>query len=198
MEVLARRTGNQRKLLLSKIQGRVLDVGAGGGGYFSYYAGKVSSVVALEPFRDLHPVLREKAEEVGIQNENIRICQDPVEIFQDDEGFDWIILGNVLCEVRNVGSALKAVDRLLKPGGNVYFCEHVGRPHGDWRRLYQNIFNPFWCKVSGGCNCNHDSLTMIQQIPNWDVVSWQFESIQVGLGPVVMGLAKKKQTDLIP
>jgi len=38
---------------------------------------------------------------------------------------DWIILGNVLCEIPDVDEALRILDRLLKPGGRVYYSEHV-------------------------------------------------------------------------
>jgi len=38
---------------------------------------------------------------------------------------DWIILGNVLCSLPEPEKQLRLLDGLLKPGGRVYFSEHV-------------------------------------------------------------------------
>ena len=67
------------------------------------------------------------------------------------EQFDRIILGNVLCEVDDPVSFLKTVDTLLKPGGRVYFSEHV--LDSGWRRTLQELVSPWWALVSDGCHC---------------------------------------------
>ena len=41
---------------------------------------------------------------------------------------DWIILGNVLCELPEPEQQLRLLDSLLKPGGRVIFSEHVRDP----------------------------------------------------------------------
>ena len=43
----------------------------------------------------------------------------------DPASVDWIILGNVLCELPEPAKQLRLLDARLKPGGRVFFSEHV-------------------------------------------------------------------------
>lgn len=106
--------------------------------------------------------------------------------------FDWVILGNVLCEIDDQISALQCINHVLKPGGHVYFSEHIGAPKGTWTRRLQDFINPIWRTAGGGCNCNHDSLENIQKTPGWQVIFWNYNGFKVGLAPFVLGLAMKK------
>ena len=116
-------------------------------------------------------------------------------------GFDWVILGNVLCEVPDPVAVVAHIDRLLKPGGKVYFSEHVAHPTGTWARALQDAVNPWWCVVSDGCHCNRPT-TWMQQFGHghgvegkgkrkvqWDVRQW---AVDVNLlAPFVIGVATK-------
>jgi len=113
-------------------------------------------------------------------------------------GFDWIVVGNVLCEVPNPHAVVAHVDRLLKPGGNVYFSEHHAHPDGTWARALQEAVNPWWCVVSDGCNCNRPTTWMQQFGPGkgtrtngrrWDVRQWTVD-MNI-LAPFVIGVARK-------
>jgi SAM-dependent methyltransferase len=174
---------------------RVLDVGSGGGAYMQYLR-TATHITALEPVAKLHPTIRKTAELHGIQQDRLDVLAMNVETYLREHGnktlFDWVILGNVLCEVDNVATTLDAVDQLLQPGtGRVYFSEHVACPHGSWRRRVQQWINPVWHTISGGCNLHHDSLEAIQAMPNWQVISWTYHNFTVGMGPFVLGLALK-------
>jgi len=199
--------GPERRELLrncSNNAGRVLDIGTGGGAYLRYFK-DATEIVALEPMVPLHDKIRKEADAQGIPSDRLTLLAMGAEEYylklqQSEEGekalFDWIILGNVLCEIptSNRASVLRAVDTLLHPEtGHIYFSEHVGCPQGTWRRCLQDWINPFWRTLSHGCNCNHDSVLDIQSVPHWDVVAWTYHKVRVGLGPFVMGLARKKK-----
>jgi SAM-dependent methyltransferase len=192
MEKVDEEFHEERTTLLSTISGgSVLDVGSGGGAYFRYFA-QADRVVAVEPFTGLYPKLQETAKEHGLVDppKEFSILAD----LKDVTGtFDHIILGNVLCEVPSVDITLEQVDRLLQPGGKVYFSEHIGRPMGTWTRWLQDCFNPMHRHISVGCNCNRDSLEKICSKQNWEVVYWKYEHFQVFMGPFVLGLAVKKE-----
>lgn len=208
MQRVEREFHRERQELLATVSGRVLDVGSGGGAYMRYLGrgpsdtttsktggGNVREVVAVEPLEHLHPLIRSKAEEAGVQS--LTVCREMDELFGDanevTNPFDWVVLGNVLCEVPDVPSIVHQVSRLLKPGGKVYFQEHVGRRVGTWQRAVQDFVNPAWRHMSGGCNCNRDSVSILKSHSCWeDVVDWQYDHISVGLGPMVLGLAQKK------
>eukprot|EP00438_Fugacium_kawagutii_P023820 Skav220109 [mRNA] locus=scaffold1727:53690:54713:+ [translate_table: standard] len=76
----------------------------------------------------------------------------PREIEQDLPGeaiFDCVVFGNVLCEVpdqeaREGREIFRHVDRLLKPGGRLYFSEHTLSTAPIFRAL-QHLSTPFWC-----------------------------------------------------
>jgi len=149
-------------------------------------------VIALEPNRQMHNTIRTRGKHLVKENK-LEIVSSMEEVLANEapESFDWVILGNVLCEVNDVAKTLDQIDQLLKPGGKVYFSEHVARPVGTWQRRYQDWINPLFRHIGGGCNCNHDSLLEMQKRRNWNVIFWQYEHVQVCMGYFVVGLAQK-------
>jgi SAM-dependent methyltransferase len=176
---------------------KVLDLGAGGGHYMKYpcQAGKL---VGLEPNLNFHESYKQKAIDAGLLESQVEIYNLVIESYVAENPkqlgtFDWIILGNVLCEVEDQLSTLNCVNQLLKQGGHVYFSEHIASPPGTWKRTIQNAINPVWQVASGGCNCNRDSLANIRQTPGWQVIFWKYDQITVAMGPFVLGLAIKSK-----
>src|SRR6266542_1470206 len=112
-----------RKRLLSGLSGRVLEVGAGNGLNFAHYPSEVASVVAVEP----EPYLRQIAERNG------KSAAVPIEVIDgvgeqlalEDGGFDAAVISLVLCSVRDQHAALRELYRVLRPGGELRFFEHV-------------------------------------------------------------------------
>lgn len=151
----------EREHLLADCTGdsRALDVGSGGGAYMQYLQ-KASHIVALEPVEQMHATIRKTAESYGIRSDRLEVFAMDVETYlrerfknPEKDAFDWVILGNVLCEVEDQASTLDAVNLLLRPGtGRVYFSEHVACCAGSWKRRFQEIINPLWRVVSGSCN----------------------------------------------
>ena len=185
----AKLTHNQRKLLLQHVSGRVLDVGSGSGSYLQHLEGKASHIVCLEPLKVLHPKIMANAK--NFKDYQISVRDDCLDSFAEiGEQFDWVILGNVLCEVPNVEKALNSVNKLLKPGGYVYFCEHYASPPGTWFRRLQHLGNPIWHRISGGCNCNRDTLYHMEGMHGFDLISWEL-NLHVAGNSFAMGLAKK-------
>jgi SAM-dependent methyltransferase len=195
----------ERTHLLSHVHGRVLDVGCGSGAYMPYLYPKARTIVALEPMVELHPRIQTSAAQVAstCNNNSQANIDDRLQIYAlnieeyettkwDGIPFDWIILGNVLCEVSNVERTIQTVHRLLKINGHVYFSEHVACPRGTWTRTIQDWINPYWHTISNGCNINHDSLEIIQSMQQWNVIWWRYKHFCVGLGPMVLGLAQKQ------
>ena len=87
---------------------------------------------------------------------------------------------------------MRHVDRLLRPGGLVYFSEHVGFPRGSWRRALQDAAQPWWGLVSDGCHCNRDTLSTLAAVPGWHVTAWAYSPGGPPLlGPFLVGLAAK-------
>ena len=197
MENVATKCSEERKILLSDIgeNDRVLDVGSGGGAYLRHCS-KAKAVVALEPVAGMHDKIRKSAQEAGVDSNRITVLTEDVETYlqnnPDERGtFDRVILGNVLCEVRSQKSTLEAVKIALKVGGQAYFSEHLGCEAGSLSRRIQDFINPMWVVISGGCNCNRDTMKEILSVEGWEVIWWQYEGMKVCMGPFVIGIAEK-------
>lgn len=188
MDKVAQEFKTERQTLLGNVRGRVMDVGSGGGAYLDH-CHAADHVVAVEPVVELHPTIRKRGKELA----SLTLVQTVDEVVQQEppESLDWVILGNVLCEVDSVPETLQQINTLLKPGGHVYFSEHLGHPVGSWSRSMQDWCNPFWRHMSGGCNCNRDSLAALESL-GWPVVAWYYNQWTTTLfGPFVLGLAQK-------
>ena len=73
----------------------------------------------------------------------------------EDHIFDSAVITYTLCTIPHVDNALKEIRRVLKPGGKLIFSEHGKDPDKSLQR-WQNLINPMWKRVGGGCNLNRD------------------------------------------
>ena len=55
-----------------------------------------------------------------------------------------------------------AAGRVLKPDGQLIFCEHGAAPDVAVRR-WQNRLNPIWKRFGGGCNLNLPIPSLLEQ-----------------------------------
>jgi len=58
--------------------------------------------------------------------------------------------------------ALREMRRILKPGGDILFCEH-GRSVEANIVKWQNRIDPIWSKLAGGCHSGRDIPDLIAQ-----------------------------------
>ena len=64
-----------------------------------------------------------------------------------------------LCTIPDGQAALSEIRRVLRPGGQLVFCEHGEAPDDSVAR-WQARVNPLWSRLLGGCNLN-------RPIVNW-------------------------------
>ncbi len=149
-----------RQELLAGLHGRVIEIGAGLGSNFVHYPTAVEQVVAVEPEPRLRALAEQAAAKVAVPVEVRagRAEQLPVE----DDSFDMAVFSLVLCTITDVPGALAEARRVLKPGGELRFYEHV---RSDDPRLLrrQRIINPLWRAIGGGCNVTRDTERAIQE-----------------------------------
>ena len=152
--------GKQSAFFAANFEGlRVLEVGCGTGINFTYYPNS-AQVVAIEP--DPHMLRRARACLKTIESKNIEVINAGAESLPfGDEEFDAVLVTLVLCTIPNERKALQECKRVLRPGGKLYFLEHVQAHSSTWQKI-QNFVNPLWNKLAGGCNLNRDSLSLIK------------------------------------
>mmetsp|Transcript_67286 Transcript_67286/g.140561 ORF Transcript_67286/g.140561 Transcript_67286/m.140561 type:complete len:203 (-) Transcript_67286:249-857(-) len=196
-----RRFEKIRREFLQHFHGDVLDVGCGCGYYLPYYLetrqgkkGGIRRAVMLEP----NPAMREQLEAAAARARNadagfeVEVRSDFIEEVQGDNQFDCVVFGNVLCEVPDQTKFLIEIGRLLKPGGFVFFSEHVGiQPKRSFWRQIQEFLNPFWCVFADGCNINRDTIECLQS-QEWveEVHTWGFD-IEPPACKLEIGIATK-------
>lgn len=152
-----------RTELLAGLSGRVVEVGAGDGANFRHYPDAVTEVVAIEP----EPYLRSHAEaEAALAR--VRVPVRVVDGSADqlplpDGSVDSVVFCLVLCSVPDQHSALAEARRVLRPGGELRFLEHVmaHRP-GAMRRVQRRLDQFVWPQLFGGCHSGRDTVSAIE------------------------------------
>ena len=151
----ARGQAEHRQALLKGLSGRVIEVGAGNGLNFAHYPTSVTEVVAVEPEEHLRALASAAAAEVQVPVKVVDGVADRLPVV--DASFDAGVASLVLCTVPDQDAAVAELFRVIKPGGELRFYEHV---LANGRRLarFQRIADAtFWPRVSGGCHLSRDT-----------------------------------------
>jgi SAM-dependent methyltransferase len=156
----SREQAGYRDELLEGLTGSVLETGAGNGLNFAHYPETVERVVAVEP----EPLLREAAREAaGAARVPIDVVEGVAErLPADDDSFDAVVACLVLCTV-DAPRALAELRRVLRPGGELRFYEHVVSRKPGFRRFQQFADRTFWPRMAGGCHMTRDTARTIEQ-----------------------------------
>jgi len=175
--LMERELGERRRELLAGLSGRVLEVGAGNGMNFRHYPATVDEVVALEP----EPYLRSKAE-LAAREAAVKVGVGSAAAYPlplEGESVDAAVTSLVLCTVPDPQAALAELRRVLKPGAELRFMEHVrsDRPRKarvqDWSDRSR-----IWPRMAGGCHCARNTVAAIE------AAGFEIESVRdFGLGP---------------
>ncbi|WP_255168564.1 class I SAM-dependent methyltransferase [Natrononativus amylolyticus] len=165
-----------REYLARGLSGRVLDLGAGNGPMFPYVDPGLE-YHAVEPDPHMRRRAREAAREAGL-GVDLRDARAESLPYPDDS-FDAVIAGMVFCTIADPDAALEEVARVLKPGGEVRFLEHV-RADG-WRATGQDLLTPVWKRAGGGCHPNRETVERFVGHEAFDLV--ELERVRVGVFP---------------
>jgi SAM-dependent methyltransferase len=158
---MERDVGPYRDRLLDGAAGRVVEIGAGNGMNFRHYPATVAEVTAVEP----EPYLRGRATAAAAS------APVPVAVVDataaplpfEDGAFDVAVACLVLCTVPDPASALAELRRVLKPGGELRFLEHVRAPGGRKARVQRLLDrSTVWPRIAGGCHCSRDTVGAIR------------------------------------
>ncbi|MCA1726461.1 MAG: class I SAM-dependent methyltransferase [Actinobacteria bacterium] len=164
--------------------GPVLEIGAGTGANLAHYPAS-ARVVALEPepnmVRMLWEVAGEAVADVGIVRGSAEALPFP------DGAFRTVVASLVLCSVGDPALAAAEIRRVLAPGGELRFFEHV-RGTGKLARSQDRV-ERVWGFFSGGCHPNRDTVSTLHEAGF--AVRWRAFTMPHAwvAGPHVVGVA---------
>jgi ubiquinone/menaquinone biosynthesis C-methylase UbiE len=149
-----------REKLLSGLAGTVVELGAGHGANFRHYPASVTEVIAIEPEPTLRAAAEAAAPRAPVPVRVLAGVADDLPL--EDRSVDAAVASLVLCSVPDVDRALSELRRVLRPGGELRFYEHVIARRQPKRALLQLADRSgLWPRVAGGCHPARDTAAAI-------------------------------------
>lgn len=184
---------DRRRQLLAGLSGRVLELGAGSGANFAHYPASVSEVLAVEP----EPYLRHKA--IGAAAGSpvpITVLDGTADLLPAEDGScDAAVACLVLCSVPSQPAALAELRRVVRPGGELRFYEHVLSPKPSVARSQRLVDRLVWPHAFGNCHTARDTRAAIARA-GWAIESeqrlWEPRCpVAVPVGEHLLGVARR-------
>ena len=148
-----------RESLLAAASGDVLEIGGGTGANLPFYRPEAGSLTITEPDTAMMSRLARRARQ---QAPLAKILRAPAEDLPFEDGtFDTVVSTMVLCGVSDQPRALRQLRRVLRPGGQLLFIEHVRS--GDPRLARHQDRMNWMCQLVVCCDCNRPTLTTVEE-----------------------------------
>lgn len=152
-------TRDRKLSLFEQLPDRVVEIGPGVGANFRYFR-PGTHVTALEPNVHMHGRLANEAKRRALDLDVVARGAENTGL--PDQSVDAVVSTLVLCTVPDVADTLGEIRRILKPGGQLIFLEHVAAPRGTWLRRLQDLVKRPWHWCFEGCHTDRDTLTDIR------------------------------------
>jgi ubiquinone/menaquinone biosynthesis C-methylase UbiE len=149
----------RRARLLRDARGRVVEIGAGTGLNLAHYPDTIDELILTEPGESMGGRLHARLREAGVGIEVVRAEAESLPFA--DRSVDTVVSTIVLCTVRDPDQALREVARVLRPGGELLFIEHV-RSDSERLAAWQDRLMRPWRRVAHGCHCNRRTVDMLR------------------------------------
>ena len=175
---------NQRKKVVPLAKGRVLEVGIGSGLNFPYYdSSNVDYVWGLDPSDQMRKMAERRTIDLPFEVEFMGSSGEEIPL--ETSSVNTVLVTYTLCTIPDLLQALSQMSRVLKPRGELIFCEHGLAPDEEVRR-WQARINPIWKRMGGGCNLNRPIPSLIERggfkinkvetmyIPGWRPASFNY------------------------
>lgn len=181
--------GEMRGRLLANARGKTLEIGAGTGLNLGRYPRDGVALTLTEPEQ---PMAKRLQHRVNTSWPGTEVLQAPADALPCATGaFDTVVSTLVLCTVPDQSRALNEIRRVLKPGGQLLFLEHVRSENPQLAGWQDRLHGP-WYQFAYGCNCNVRTLDAIR------AAAFEIETIEVGnipralpiMRPMILGSAR--------
>jgi ubiquinone/menaquinone biosynthesis C-methylase UbiE len=148
-----------RKALLARATGRVLEVGAGTGLNAAHYPPEARELILVEPEQAMRQRLERRVRRSDRQTVIVDASAEQLPVA--DRSVDTVVSTLVLCTVEQPDQALAEIARVLRPGGQLLFIEHV-RAESPALAWWQDRLVEPWRRFAGGCRCNRATVELMR------------------------------------
>ncbi|AKK30630.1 methyltransferase type 11 [Mycobacterium sp. EPa45] len=148
----------RRRALVAAARGRVVEIGAGTGLNVEHYPDSIDELVLTEPEPGMRHKLARRLNRVG-RTAHITDAS-ALHLPFTDASVDTVVSTLVLCTVPDPERALREIARVLRPGGQLLFIEHIRAGSRSLAALQDLMLRP-WRGFAGGCVCNRATLEMM-------------------------------------
>ena len=162
------------------------------GGHSELYPPTVTGILAVEPDPTARAAAATRAAEARIP---VDVVDGVASALPAEDGvFDVVVLIWVLGSVPDPLAALGEIRRVLVPGGELRFYEHVCSRHVAVRGLQRAVDALFWTRALGGCETARDTEATIRAT-GFEIVSLDrgFHSssvLTITSAPYVLGIPR--------
>jgi ubiquinone/menaquinone biosynthesis C-methylase UbiE len=148
-----------RKALVDRAAGRVVEIGAGTGLNAAHYPPAVGELILVEP----EPAMRRRLERRIRRSDREAVIVDASaeQLPIADQSVDTVVSTLVLCTVERPDQALAEIARVLRPGGQLLFIEHVRAESPALAWCQDHMLGP-WRRFACGCRCNRATVELMR------------------------------------
>lgn len=183
--------GARRRQVLGRARGRTVELGSGTGLNLPNYPDDVEELILTEP----EPAMRARLDR------RLRTTQRRAKVLDasadqlpfTEESVDTVVSTLVLCTVDRPDAVLREVERVLRPGGNLLFLEHIRSKSPRLARWQDRLEVP-WRRFAEGCRCNRATLELIRssglEVGEVQEATWQGMPVPI-VRPLIIGTATK-------
>jgi ubiquinone/menaquinone biosynthesis C-methylase UbiE len=141
--------------------GKVLEIGAGSGANFPHYETKrVNQLYALEPNPGMIKLAERRTYRTKLQIEFLDLPGERIPL--EEETIDTVVSTFTLCTITKIAEAMKGIDRVLKPDGQLIFFE-LGLAPDPKVRKWQKRLEPICRWLFQGLYLTRDIPSIVQQ-----------------------------------
>jgi ubiquinone/menaquinone biosynthesis C-methylase UbiE len=181
-----------RHRLLADAYGRTLEIGTGSGENLKHYSSAVTELIATDHSPLMLRILRDKLTASPPSVGSWRLEQMGAErLPYPDDSFDTVVATYVQCAVPDPLASMHEINRVLRPGGQYLFLEHVRSPKGTVYGSLQDLVAWPHTWIFDGCYPNRDFERTLRDSPLAVEVleHGSMPVVQFAVKPIILGKA---------
>lgn len=151
----------QREKVVPQAKGTVVEIGIGSGLNLPFYEpSQIERVIGIDPDDAIWAKASKRVAACDFPVERLGLSGETLPL--ENQCADTVLVTYALCTIPDPVAALREMDRVLKPGGEILFTEHGKAPDSNVAR-WQSRIDPVWKRIAGGCHSGRDIPSLFDQ-----------------------------------